>query len=68
MRFAQNGDIRTSARVTVHTFNPRPDGVWQVTRSDGGGAQRAPLRFSGTNIWVGKIQTALKDLIELYQT
>ena len=26
---------------TTH-FNPRPDGVWQVTGPDGGGGQRAP--------------------------
>ena len=25
-----------------------------------GGAQRAPLRFSGTNSWIGKIQTAFE--------
>ena len=51
----------------VISFNPRPDGVWQVTGPDGVVAQRAPLLISGTNSWIGKIQTASKDLIELPQ-
>ena len=32
-------------------------GVWQVTGPEGGGGAKGPLLISGTNSWVGKIQT-----------
>ena len=41
-------------------INPRPDGVWRVTRPDGGVAQRAPLRIFKSKSHRVKIQTALE--------
>ena len=32
----------TLSQQPVECFNPRPDGVWQFTSPDEGGAQRAP--------------------------
>ena len=39
------------------TFNPRPAGVWLVTRPAGGGAQRAPPEISQTTGPISKFQT-----------
>ena len=41
-------------------INPRADGVWQLTGPDEGGPKGSPLRISGTNSWIGKIQTAFE--------
>ena len=54
------GGAPTPPPPPLARVNPRPDGVWQVTRPDGGGGTKGPLRISGTNSWIGKIQTAFE--------
>ena len=40
-----------------HDYNPRPAGVWIVTRPAGGGGQRAPPEISQTTGPISKFQT-----------
>ena len=49
-------------------FNPRPDGIWRVTRSDevGGGGGKGPLRIFKVIIVGEKFERRWKDLVELY--
>ena len=50
---------RAPSFEAILRVNPRPDGVWRVTRPDGG-AQRAPLRIFKSKSRRAKIQTALE--------
>ena len=61
IRWLRNICYEQSAKCGAKFFlNPRPDGVWQVARPDGGGGKGLPLRISGTNSWIGKTQTAFE--------
>ena len=53
------GDLR-SGHFCDHPIIPRPDGVWRVTRPDGGWPKGPPLRIFKSKSRRVKIQTALE--------
>ena len=59
-RISYSHDSPMSKNAFFSHLNPRPDGVWRVTRPDGGWPKGPPLRIFKSKSRRAKIQTAME--------